>query len=210
MNSAITLEQALGLDYRFNVIAQAEGGFVIQFPDLPGCMTQVDDIGDVSAAAEEIRTLWLETAHDLGQSLPAPAYPEEFSGKFNVRIPKSLHRDLAFRAADEGVSLNQLVVSILSNRAIWPHAPERTIESQETRNQVPSSEKWRHITEFSEVEVELADSQETVLGKWDAHSSGTGRFGNETTITRSKVVPFGPRRRAVSDDGDDGGIKRAI
>lgn len=211
MNSAFTLEQALDLDYRFNVIAQADGGFVIQFPDLPGCMTQVDDIADVSSAAEEIRTLWLETAHELGQTLPEPTYPEEFSGKFNVRIPKSLHRDLAFRAAEEGVSLNQLVVSILANRAVWPQAPQHADEPEATRNLPFRSEGWRPITEISEVEIELSEHQEAVRGNWDARSSGPGRFGNETTVTLSKVVPFSPRRRVSPEDDDDGAaIKRAI
>ena len=210
MSTTMSLEQALDLDYRFNVIAQAEGGFVIQFPDLPGCMTQVDDIADVSAAAEEIRTLWLETADELGQSLPAPVYPEEFSGKFNVRIPKSLHRDLAHRAADEGVSLNQLVVSILANRAVWPHESSDGVESEWARNSAFRSENWHPITEFSEVDVELTERQEVVLGKWDAQASGPGRFGNETTVTISKVVPFGPRRRPTPEDDGDAGIKRAI
>ena len=114
-----TLEEALARDYRFDVIADPDGGFVIRFPDLPGCMTQVERIEDVGAAAEEIRTLWLETAAEVGQDLPAPTFPEEFSGKFNVRIPRSLHRDLVHLAADEGVSLNQLVVSLLSDRSKW-------------------------------------------------------------------------------------------
>lgn len=114
-----TLEEALARDYRFDVIADPDGGFVIRFPDLPGCLTQVERIEDVGAAAEEVRTLWLETAADAGQDLPAPTYPEEFSGKFNVRIPRSLHRDLVHLAADEGVSLNQLVVSLLSDRSKW-------------------------------------------------------------------------------------------
>ncbi len=117
--STLTLEQALQRQYRFEVIAEPEGGYVIRYPDLPGCMTQVEDLRDLGAIAEEIRELWIEAAFDLGQEVPAPTYPEEFSGKFNVRIPRSLHRDLVHLAADEGVSLNQLVVSLLSDRSKW-------------------------------------------------------------------------------------------
>jgi hypothetical protein len=54
---------------------------------------------------------------DLIDSLPDPpvrAEPKEFSGKFNVRIPKSLHAALAREAEAEGVSLNQLVVAKLA------------------------------------------------------------------------------------------------
>jgi predicted RNase H-like HicB family nuclease len=119
MPANITLEEALSRQYRFDVIADPDGGYVILFPDLPGCMTQVENIDDVGPVADEIRILWIETTFDMGQDIPLPTYPYEFSGKFNVRIPKSLHRDLVHLAAEEGVSLNQLVVSLLSNRSAW-------------------------------------------------------------------------------------------
>lgn len=119
MQANITLEEALSRQYRFDVIADPGGGYVILFPDLPGCMTQVENIDEVGPVADEIRTLWIETTFDMGQDIPLPTYPEAFSGKFNVRIPKSLHRDLVHLAEDEGVSLNQLVVSLLSDRSRW-------------------------------------------------------------------------------------------
>ena len=127
----MTLYEALKREYRFDVIADPDGGYVLRYPDLPGCLTQVERIEDVGPAAEEIRSLWIEAAFELGQSIPAPSYPDEFSGKFNVRIPKSLHRDLVLLAAAEGVSLNQLVVSLLSDRSTWKQqAPESGVTSQ--------------------------------------------------------------------------------
>jgi hypothetical protein len=54
---------------------------------------------------------------ELIDSLPEPPVgPQrrEYSGKFNVRVPKSLHAALASEAEAEGVSLNQLVVTKLS------------------------------------------------------------------------------------------------
>jgi hypothetical protein len=53
----------------------------------------------------------------LIDSLPEPPVgPQrhEYSGKFNVRLPKSLHAALASEAEAEGVSLNQLVVAKLA------------------------------------------------------------------------------------------------
>lgn len=53
----------------------------------------------------------------LIDSLPDPPLgPQrrEYSGKFNVRIPKSLHAALACEAEAEGVSLNQLVLAKLA------------------------------------------------------------------------------------------------
>ena len=53
----------------------------------------------------------------LIDSLPEPdvgPQRREYSGKFNVRIPKSLHATLASEAEAEGVSLNQLVLAKLA------------------------------------------------------------------------------------------------
>jgi hypothetical protein len=54
---------------------------------------------------------------ELIDGLPEPPVgpePREYSGKFNVRLPKSLHAALASEAEAEGVSLNQLVVAKLA------------------------------------------------------------------------------------------------
>ena len=53
----------------------------------------------------------------LIDSLPEPPVGprrREYSGKFNVRVPKSLHAALASEAEAEGVSLNQLVLAKLA------------------------------------------------------------------------------------------------
>lgn len=114
MGNKKPLEAYLAPQYSFNVVADPEGGYVVEYPDLPGCMTQVESLEEVAEAAEEIRSLWIETAYEGGQEIPLPTYPEEYSGKFNVRLPKSLHRALAEGARREGVSLNQYVVSLLA------------------------------------------------------------------------------------------------
>ena len=109
------LGEYLALEYPFNVIADPDGGYVVSFPDLPGCMTQTDSLDQVGPLAEEVRTLWLETAYAQEElEIPLPSYPEEYSGKFNLRLPRSLHRSLAEAAEREGVSLNQYVVGLLA------------------------------------------------------------------------------------------------
>ena len=109
-----TLEAVLAREYSFNVIADPDGGYVIEFPDLPGCMTQIETMDEVSAMAEEIRTLWLETAFELDNDIPEPSYPEEYSGRFVLRMPKSLHRTLAEAAERDEVSLNAYACQLLA------------------------------------------------------------------------------------------------
>jgi predicted HicB family RNase H-like nuclease len=50
----------------------------------------------------------------MGQDIPLPRDMEEHSGKFMLRIPRSLHRNLARAAKREGVSLNQYVTTLLA------------------------------------------------------------------------------------------------
>ncbi len=49
-----------------------------------------------------------------GETLPAPLADRTYSGKFMVRVPPEMHRVLAIRAAEEGVSLNRLVSARLA------------------------------------------------------------------------------------------------
>jgi antitoxin HicB len=63
------LSHYLALDYPYTVVPD-EGSFFIEFPDLPGCMTQVEDASGIPQAAEEIRTLWIEGEYEDGAAIP--------------------------------------------------------------------------------------------------------------------------------------------
>ena len=113
----LSLEDYLNVRYPLRIIATPDGGdYVVDFPDLPGCMTQVESLDDVGHIADEIRTLWIETAFEDGDAIPLPSYPAEYSGRFLLRLPKSLHRELSELAEQDGVSLNQFIVALLSRR----------------------------------------------------------------------------------------------
>jgi predicted HicB family RNase H-like nuclease len=49
-----------------------------------------------------------------GEVPPAPLSGRAYSGKFIVRVPPEVHRELAMKAAEEGISLNRLVSAKLS------------------------------------------------------------------------------------------------
>ncbi|MCD6389400.1 MAG: type II toxin-antitoxin system HicB family antitoxin [Desulfobulbaceae bacterium] len=49
-----------------------------------------------------------------GEKIPQPFASKNYSGKFIVRVPPEVHRNLAIQAAESGVSLNRLVSSRLS------------------------------------------------------------------------------------------------
>ena len=100
--------------YPYYVVPEGDGVFFIGFPDLPGCMTQVEEPAEIAPMAEEIRVLWIETEHERGGDIPEPSLPDGYSGKFVVRIPRSLHRGLAESAHLDGVSLNHYVSTLLA------------------------------------------------------------------------------------------------
>jgi predicted HicB family RNase H-like nuclease len=69
------------------------------------------------AALRGIRRLVDEVVSDLvnnKETPPTPISARCFSGRFIVRIPPEVHRDLAMKAAEQGISLNRLISSKLS------------------------------------------------------------------------------------------------
>ena len=53
---------------------------------------------------------YIEVKLENNLAIPVPETANDYSGKFVVRLPKSLHQRLAIEADREGVSLNQLAV----------------------------------------------------------------------------------------------------
>ena len=94
--------------------SEEDRAWIAEVPDLPGCMADGKTQADAVHAAEKAAKLWLEVAKKDRRKLPLPSELGEASGKFIVRAPRSLHRRLQIMAKREHVSLNQLVVSLLS------------------------------------------------------------------------------------------------
>jgi antitoxin HicB len=91
-----------------------EDGWFAKVVELPGCMTWADTFDELGPMIEDAMHGWIEDAIAHGDPIPEPRDTEDYSGKVNLRMPKSLHRDLARRAEAEGVSLNQVMVATLA------------------------------------------------------------------------------------------------
>lgn len=109
-----TLEYYMNVPYREVIEPSDEGGFVAYLPDLPGCITQGETREEAIAMLDDAKEAWLSCALQAGDKIPLPEKDEDFSGKFNLRLPKSMHRRLSSLAKQEGVSLNQMAVSLLA------------------------------------------------------------------------------------------------
>jgi antitoxin HicB len=108
------LDYFLKLRYPVTLIPDETGGYAVEIEGLPGCFSQGETVEEALQMIDEARRLWLEVAYEDGYEIPLPHEEREYSGKFFIRAPKSLHRTLDILADREGVSLNQFLVATLS------------------------------------------------------------------------------------------------
>jgi len=117
------IEYYMGLNYDVGLHVYSEeegGGYRAYIPFLgSGAFvgegdTAEDAIEDLRECKEEIFGLWINE----GTTIPEPptGKEKEYSGRFMTRIPKTLHRQLAKEAEEQGVSMNLYVNNILSSK----------------------------------------------------------------------------------------------
>ena len=101
--------------YTYRVTWSAEDdeyvGICVEFPSLSWLSKAPE------AALKGIRKVVAEVIKDMqesGEEIPQPLSTKNYSGKFMVRVPPEVHRNLAIQAAESGVSINRLVSSRLS------------------------------------------------------------------------------------------------
>lgn len=105
--------------YRFAIrpLTQDEGGgYLIEYPDLPGCMSDGKTVEEAIVNGLDAQAEWVAAMREAGRPVPPPGTEPGtgYSGKWQLRTPKSLHQSLADRARREGVSLNTLAVALLA------------------------------------------------------------------------------------------------
>ena len=63
------------LQYPFNIIELPDeegGGYLIEFPDLPGCISDGETIEEAIANGKDAVFCWIETAKQHGDEIPQP------------------------------------------------------------------------------------------------------------------------------------------
>jgi len=113
----MTVQEYIKLPY--NIIlryVEDESGsyYFATVQELDGCMSDGETPEEAYANIREAMEGWIETKLESGFTVPTPFDYEKYSGKFVLRLPKSLHARLASEAEKEGVSLNQYTLYKLS------------------------------------------------------------------------------------------------
>lgn len=122
-------------------------------------MTEADSPAEAAAMISDALACWIEVALADGQPIPEPRAVEDYSGKFVVRVSRSLHRDLVAAAERDDVSLNQYVATELA-RAVGRDQAWHDLDSS---SQKGSAEAGRivltpaRISHIDAVREKLAD-----------------------------------------------------
>jgi antitoxin HicB len=140
------LADYLGLPYTRELIPEPEGGWFVRIKELPGCMSQGETPEEALEMIDDAMAGWLETALTHGQSIPEPREDDDYSGKFVVRVPRSMHRKLAEQAGEDGVSLNQWIVAALAE-VLGANVSNKVKQASGDADQVEITELLRRIAQ---------------------------------------------------------------
>ena len=108
------VEKILARPYTRELIRNEDGTWFARVFEFTGCMAEGATSEEAIENLEDAMTSWIEVHLEDGDPLPLPLTSDQYSGKFLMRVPKTLHRELARRADFEGVSLNQYALAALS------------------------------------------------------------------------------------------------
>jgi len=114
----MNLQEYLNLPYNIIIryVNDDSGSYYFaKVQELDGCMSDGETIEEAHANIREAMEGWIEAKLEAGYPIPTPIDSESYSGKFLLRLPKSLHARLATEAEKEGVSLNQYALYKLAH-----------------------------------------------------------------------------------------------
>ena len=108
-----TSNQALD-QYQFTVrpLSQEEGGgYLVEYPDIPGCMSDGETIDEAIANGREALRDCMDVFRESGRKIPKAIIE---AAQWRQRLPRTLYSKLTKQAENEGVSINSLVTAIIA------------------------------------------------------------------------------------------------
>ena len=110
-----TVEYYMSLPYKIELYPDVEeGGFAVACPELPGCLSCGETVEDAIESIQDAKLAWITASLEDGDEIPEPSNKDDYSGQFKIRMPKSLHKKLAEHSKEEGISMNQYCIYLLS------------------------------------------------------------------------------------------------
>lgn len=163
----------LSLPYTIEIVRdndESNPGWAARVVELPGCITQGDTFEELGEMIEDAMRGWIEIALEEDITIPEPRPQEEFSGKFVVRLPKSLHHELVEIADRENVSLNTFVTTALGKSVGQSYLSIKPIATEVNVSPIVAwpkmSEKARQILILYGFSNEVQEIDEKMFAGW--------------------------------------------
>ncbi len=103
------ITQILKRPYTRELTRNEDGTWFARVVEFPGCMTEGETQEEALVNLDDAMASWVEVHLEDSDLIPEPLSDGSCSGKFMVRVARSMHRELVRRAEIEGVSLNQFI-----------------------------------------------------------------------------------------------------
>lgn len=97
--------------------SEEDGEYLATVAEFPSLSWLEPDMRDAISGLVSLVDAVLQDMEDRGERIPEPLSLRTYSGNVRLRMPPEQHRDLAMLAAEEGVSLNRLICSLISRPA---------------------------------------------------------------------------------------------
>ena len=100
--------------YQFTVrpLSKDEGGgYLVEYPDIPGCMSDGESIEEAIANGREALRDCIDVFRESGRKLPKPSIE---AAQWRQRLSRTLYSKLTRQAQSEGVSINSFVTAIIA------------------------------------------------------------------------------------------------
>lgn len=164
------LDYYVKLPYGINLRQDDEGDWIARIEELNGCIAHGSTPTEAIQRIEEVKDVWLRDAFEGGNEIPEPQLGEALpSGKWVQRVPRTLHKRLTDLAKREGVSLNQLVTSVLAE-AVGQRRTDATLPVSGTRSKLPHRETvacWMDRSDIQEVNLLYVGESESRAAIWN-------------------------------------------
>ena len=104
-------------NYKFDLAWSVEDeGYIATCPEFVGLSAFGETANEALAEAQVALKLFIEAYKEKDIPLPEPKTVQDYSGQIRLRLPKSLHGQAAKTAAEDGISLNQLILLAVQAR----------------------------------------------------------------------------------------------
>jgi antitoxin HicB len=152
------IEDCLARPYSTELIRNDDGTYFARVVEFEGCMTEGPTKAEALENLDDATRLWLKVRIEDDLPIPEPFDVDGYSGKFLLRLPKTMHRDLARRADEEGVSINQLALAGIAR------IMGRTTDAESTRNIYLSPDAWNGFVSASSISIDRYGEPSRRLG----------------------------------------------